>query len=112
MLNAGTLLFDGAGRIRNTATGSPDAYNAGVPTRAGLLMIALSAPNAFVNGTPFFQIAGALCAQAAAPTGYAQGGLPITAAGMVAIDANGAIDHYLAGLPFTAADRLCLAAAE
>lgn len=112
MLNAGTLLFDGAGRIRNTATGTPDAFNAGVPTRAGLLLTALAGGNAFVNGMPFFQIAGALCAQAAAPTGYAQGGLPITAAGMVAIDANGAIDHYLAGLPFTAADRLCLAAAE
>lgn len=112
MLNAGALLFDGAGRIRNTATGSPDAYNAGVPTRAGLLLTALSAPNAFVNGAPFLQVPGALCAQAAAPTGYSQGGLPITSAGMVAVDANGAIASYTAGLPFTAAGRLCLAAAE
>lgn len=112
MLNAGTLLFDAAGRIRNTATGTPDGFNAGVATRGGLLLTALSAPNAFVNGMPFFQISGALCAQSAAPTSYAQGGLPITPAGLVAVDANGAIDHYLAGLPFTAADRLCLAAAE
>lgn len=112
MLNAGTLLFNAAGRIRNTATGAADAFNAGVPTEGGLLLTALAAPDVFVNGMPFFAASGALCAQATTPTGYAQGGLPITAAGLVAVDTNGAIDHYHAGLPFTAADRLCLAPTE
>lgn len=114
MLNASALLFNAGGRVRNTATGPADAFNASVPTRAGLLYIALAGPAAYVNGLPLVSSGsgGALCFQAGATVGFSTGGLPIAASGGVAVDTGGAIDHYSNGLPFTAADRLCLAVAE
>lgn len=111
MLNAGVLLRDGGGRIRNTPNGPADAFNAGVPTRAGLLLTAAVVPVVFTNGNPL-AATGALCAQAAAIAGFGPGGLPLTAAGLVVIDTATPIDHYVAGLPVTAGGALCFAAAE
>lgn len=111
MINAGPLLFNGAGRIRNTAT-APTAFNAALGSVNGLLSVDLNGPQMWANGTPFVS-SGKLSVQTAGVVaGYSQGGLPINDAGAVAIDTAGAIAFYNAGLPYTAASRLAFAVAE
>jgi hypothetical protein len=111
VLNAGVLLFDGTGRIRNTTTGPPNAFNAAIDTRNGLLLLSVGTPSVFVNGAPFDNV-GALCVSGGGIVGYAQGGLPITIDNQIAADNATAIGSYVAGLPFTTGGKLALAVAE
>jgi hypothetical protein len=103
MINSKCLLFDAAGRIRNTVA-APTAFNAALGFANGLLSVDLNTPNRWANGMPFVA-SGKLA-------GYSQGGLPINDLGAVAIDTSAAIAYYNAGLPYTAIHRLAFAAAE
>jgi hypothetical protein len=111
MINAQALLFNAAGRIRNT-TAAPTAFNAALGFTNGLLCVDLNGPTRWANGMPFVA-SGKLSVQIVGNlAGHSQGGLPINDAGAVAIDTSAAITYYNAGLPYTAIHRLALAAAE
>jgi hypothetical protein len=112
MLNAGVLLFNGTGRIRNT-TSAPTDGNGGTPTIQGLLAAApIVAVENFHDGTGFVADGRISIDSSGAIVAYSQGGLPMTVEGRIAVDTVQAITHYNAGLPFTVLGRLVLAAAE
>jgi hypothetical protein len=111
MINSKVLLFNGAGRIRNTAT-APTEFNAALGSVGGLLSVDLNTPQRWANGMPFVA-SGKLSVQTVGTVdGFSQGGLPINTNGAVAIDTAAAIAYYNAGLPYTAASRLAFAVAE
>jgi hypothetical protein len=111
MINAQVLLFNAAGRIRNTAA-APTAFNAAVGSNNGLLSVDLNSPQTWSNGLPLTN-ADRLCVQTIGTVvSYSQGGIPINENGCVAIDTSAAIAFHNAGLPYTAASRLAFAVAE
>jgi len=111
MINAQVLLFDAAGRIRNTAA-APTAFNAALGFANGLLSVDLNTPQRWANGMPFTS-GGKLCVQTAGTVvDHAQGGLPINELGCVAIDNVAAVAYWNAGLPFTSTGKLAFASTE
>jgi hypothetical protein len=111
VLNAGTLLFDASGKVRNT-TSAPVDFNAGVGSIQGLLSADSVSPQNWVNGMPFGS-AGRLSVQTTgAIVAHTQGGLPINADGRIAIDVSSPVAYRNSGLPFTSAGRLALASPE
>jgi hypothetical protein len=111
MINAQALLFDAAGRIRNT-TAAPTAFNAALGFANGLLSVDINTPQRWANGMPFMAT-GKLSVQVIGTVvAHSQGGLPINDLGAVAIDTSAAIAYYNAGLPYTAIHRLAFAVAE
>ena len=107
MLNHSLLLFNGAGRIRNTIA-PPTAFSGGVGFAAGLLCIEAGAglPTHFHNGMGFLAD-GRLAAVVGSVNGHAQGGLAMNA-GRLTVTTSGVIDHYNSGLPCSATGSLCI----
>jgi hypothetical protein len=111
MINAQVLLFDAAGRIRNTVA-APTTFNAAVGSTNGLLSVDLNTPTRWANGMPFISTGKLSMQLVGNVVGYAQGGLPINENGCIAADTSAAIAYYNAGLPYTATHRLAMATTE
>lgn len=111
-MNAGVLLFDGAGRIRNT-NALPTEFNAGIPTNGGLLCWLNSGPQHYLGGLGFASD-GRLCCADGGDTieFYAQGAMPIVSSDRLAVLPNDPIAGYNAGLPVTPSGRLVFATVE
>jgi hypothetical protein len=113
MLNAGVLLFDASGRIRQTTSASTDG-NGGTPTVQGLLSAGNVTIETYWNGLPFFGNGqGTVCGESLGViVAYAPGGIPINTLGMVKADPIEPIAYWNAGLPYTAAGALAVAFPE
>src|SRR5262245_55918973 len=111
-MNAGTMGFDGSGRIKTT-TASPTIYapNA-IPYNDGAICVAMGTEIAnYASGLPYGP-SGHLVIQTSlkVPVAYFHAGLGFTASGQLACDTTGEITHYVRALPMTREGRLAIQA--
>jgi hypothetical protein len=108
MLNAGALLFDGAGRVRCTLS-PPVNFNGSVVTNTGLLCISSAAGASGPNG---FRYNPNLGVDHVGVIAVYLGGLGFTAAGLLCTEQSTTPVRWVEGLPLGATDRVVLAPTE